>query len=248
MKLAFICAMPEEFRAVACNLKDAARVPIGHYIVGSGNFAGHDVMVVESGMGFDNAARATETLLGYKRPDVLISVGFCGGIAPELGVGDVIVATGLVIVSGNVVDEVPVKFSDAGSNFIVRQSKTAHPVIGGLFVSTPAITSKSKIAALLPTGVANPVVEMESAAIAMIAAENGIPFAAIRSISDPASEELGFTLNEFCDSSKHIRIPRVLLTIIRKPHIIPQLFRLARNSKIAEASLARAVKDFLASA
>lgn len=248
MKITFIAAMPEEFRAVACNLKDASGVLIGNYKAFSGNVAGHEVMVIESGMGFNNAARATEALLDYKRPDILISVGFCGGIAPELKVGDVVVATGLVIVSGNVVDEVPVKFSDVGNNFIARQSKTDHPVFGGLFVSTPAIMSKVQIAALLPTGAANPVVEMESSAIAVIAAENGIPFAAIRAISDPSGEELGFSLDEFCDSSKRIRIPRVLLTIIRKPHIIPQLFRLARNSRIAEASLARAVKDFLASA
>jgi adenosylhomocysteine nucleosidase len=88
---------------------------------------------------------------------------------------------------------------------------------------------------------------MESAAIAMIAAENGIPFVGIRSVSDPADEELGFALDEFCDGQMRIRIHRVLYTVMKKPRIIPQLFRLARNSRIAGTELSKAVKGFLAS-
>jgi adenosylhomocysteine nucleosidase len=86
---------------------------------------------------------------------------------------------------------------------------------------------------------------MESAAIAIVAVENGIPFCGIRAVSDPFDEELGFSLDEFCDQRMRIRIPRVLLTIARKPRIIPQLIRLARNSRVAGASLSQAVERFL---
>ncbi len=110
-------------------------------------------------------------------------------------------------------------------------------MFAGLFVSTTAIMQKDRLAALLPANAPYPVVEMESSAIALVAAENGIPFIGLRTVSDPFDEELGFSLDEFCDQRMRIRIPKVLLTVARKPRIIPQLFRLARNSRVAAASL-----------
>jgi adenosylhomocysteine nucleosidase len=104
---------------------------------------------------------------------------------------------------------------------------------------------KKQLAALLPAAAPYPVVEMESAAIALVAVENGIPFSAIRTVSDPFDEELAFSLDEFCDDRMRIRILRVLLTVARKPRIIPQLLRLAGNSRVAAASLSQAVKRFL---
>lgn len=244
MKIAFITAMPEEFRAVSRHLKTPFRGQFGRYKGCSGTVADHDVVVIESGIGFDNAARGTEALIREVRPDVLISAGFCGGIAPDLGVGAVVVATRLVIVSGDLADEVQVELAVAG-NFVASQPTSVSHVFGGTFVSTPVIMTKTRIADLLPSGAPHPVVEMESGAVALIAAENGIPFVGIRSVSDPSGEEIGFSLNEFCDDQMRIRIPRVLLAIIRKPRIIPQLVRLARNSRIAAANLARAVEQLL---
>jgi len=245
MKIAFITAMPQEFRAVTCCLEAPATVRIGQYVACRGTASCHDIVVLESGMGYDNATRATETLSSEVRPDILISAGFCGGVEPDLGVGAVVVATRIVTISGDMVVEVPVEFATAGCNFVAHQPLSAHPVFGGTFVSTPVIMRKALIAALLPTGSPHTVVEMESAAIAIISAAKGIPFIGIRSVSDPAGEELGFSLDEFCDDQMRIRISRVLLSIMRRPLIIPQLVRLGRNSRIAGVTLAQAVERLL---
>ncbi|MBC8017320.1 MAG: phosphorylase, partial [Verrucomicrobia bacterium] len=130
-------------------------------------------------------------------------------------------------------------------NFVARQTAEGRRVFGGLFASTPAIMQKSRLATLLPPDAPFPVVELESAAIAIVAVENGIPFTGIRAVSDPFDEELGFSLDEFCDERMRIRIHRVLFTVVRKPRIIPQLVRLARNSRVAAASLSQAVERFL---
>lgn len=246
MKIAFITAMREEFRAVDCHLGSSASLRIGSYRGRSGAVSGHDIVVIESGMGLENAAKGTRALLETTRPDILISAGFCGGIAPDLDVGAVVVATRLAMVTGNRVNELPIELAPSGYNFVASQPASAHPVYGGMFVSTPVITAKPRILSLLQAGTHYPVVEMESSAVALIATENGIPFVGIRSVSDPAGEEIGFSLDEFCDDRMRIRIPRVLLTIARKPLVIPQLVRLARNSRIAEASLSVAVEQFLA--
>jgi adenosylhomocysteine nucleosidase len=245
MKIGIITAMPEETQAVIRAIGGGSRMQFGKLIVQKGSLAGHDIVLVEAGMGFDNAARTAENLVKQTGLDLIVSAGFCGGVSAELLVGDIVVATGLMIVSEKNLDQVPVEIPAFCRNYVVRQAAEGRRVFGGLFASTPAIMEKSRLAALLPPETLYPVVEMESAAIAIIAVENGIPFCGIRAVSDPSDEELGFSLDEFCDQRMRIRIPRVLLTICRKPRIIPQLIRLARNSRVAAASLSQAVERFL---
>jgi adenosylhomocysteine nucleosidase len=237
--------MPEETQAVVRAIGGAKKELIGGIAVQQGSLAGHDVVIAEAGMGFANAARTAEKLVHAVRPDMIVSAGFCGGVSVELLVGDIVVATELTIVSEKNLDHVPVEIPAFCKNFVVRQAAEGHRVFGGLFASTPNIMQKSQVAALLPVDAPFPVVEMESAAIAIVAVENNITFTGIRAVSDPFDEELGFSLDEFCDERMRIRIPKVLLTICRKPRIIPQLIRLARNSRVAGASLSQAVERFL---
>lgn len=197
-------------------------------------------------MGFVNADVTARKLIDEAHPDLVVSAGFCGGISTELRVGDVVLATGLTIVSGQGLNEVPVTIAPVCRDFVSRQAAEGQRVFGGLFATTMAIMPKGRLAALLPADAPWPVVEMESAAIARLAGEKGIPFVGLRTVSDPSDEELGFSLDEFCDEQMRIRIPRVLLTIARKPRIIPQLIRLARNSRIAAASLSHAMERLLA--
>lgn len=246
MKIGIITAMPEETQAVVRAIGGVKKLQNGKLAILHGVFAGHEIVIVEAGMGFNNAATAAEKLVQKVRPEMIFSVGFCGGVSTELQVGDIVMATGLTIVSERELEAVPVEISAASRNFVVRESAEGRRVFGGLFASTPVVMQKKQLAARLPAEAPFPVVEMESAAIAIIAVENGIPFVGMRTVSDPFDEELGFSLDEFCDDRMRIRIPRVLLTIARKPRIIPQLIRLARNSRIAGASLSQAVERFLA--
>lgn len=247
MKIGIITAMPEETQAVCRASGGVTKTLIGTLVVRQVAVAGHEIVIVEAGMGFRNAATAAERLVHDVRPDMIISAGYCGGVSAELLVGDIVVATGVHIVSEGEREAVPVEIPAISRNFVVQQAAEGHRVFGGLFASTATIMPKSRLAALLPPDAPFPVVEMESAAIAIVAVENGIPFSALRAVSDPYDEELGFSLDEFCDDRMRIRISRVLLTIARKPRIIPQLIRLARNSRIAGASLSQAMERFLAS-
>lgn len=244
MEIVIIAAMPEEFRAVAACLGAGKTIRLGRLRAQKFNFAKHGILLVESGMGFDNAARTAGMIISEAAPDLLISAGFCGGIATELQVGDVVVAKKMVIASENCIEELPTATPATGLNFVARQTASGERIFGGTFAGTDVITSKAKLSGML-SGYPCPVVEMESTVIALIAAENKIPLIAIRSVSDRADEELGFSLDEFCDSSLRIRPGRVLLTILRKPRIIPQLVRLAGNSRIAAKSLTAALEKLL---
>lgn len=245
MKIGIITAMPEETTALLKQFGAAEKGSCGNLTAYACSCNGHDIMLCEAGMGFDNAARAAEAMINATQPELLMSIGFCGGISMDLIVGDVVIATAVAIVSGDEVEALPVEIPAVCSNFIAHQTAEGKRIFGGLFASTPKIMAKQRLAELLSNGHRTQVVEMESAAIAIVAVENKIPFAALRAVSDPFDEELEFSLDEFCDERMRIRIHRVLLTILRKPRIMPQLIRLARNSSIAGANMARAAEAFL---
>jgi adenosylhomocysteine nucleosidase len=246
MRIGIITAMPEETHSVVRALGGADKQCNNGLKFLQARYGGHEIVLTEAGMGFRNATSAAEKLAQEVSLDLMVSAGFCGGIAQELQVGDVVFATGLALISENGLENVTAVFAASAADFVSRQRAAGERVFAGVFVSTAVIMPKSRIAAILPGDAPYPVVEMESAAIARVAATNSIPFIGLRTVSDPVDEELGFTLDEFCDDQLRIRIPRVLLTIIRKPHIIPQLIRLARNSRIAGASLSHAVGGLLA--
>jgi adenosylhomocysteine nucleosidase len=246
MKIGIITAMPEETAAVTRALGQTQKKKSNNCTLYHAQVAGHEIVVAEAGMGFVNAAAAARQLIDQIRPDLVVSAGFCGGISAGLRVGDVVLATGLVIVSDQGLNEVPVVIAAVSRDFVFRQAAEKKRVFGGLFATTQAIMPKERLAAMLPADAPYPVVEMESGAIALLAGEKGIPFVGLRTVSDPFDEELGFALDEFCDDRMRIRIPRVLLTIARKPRIIPQLIRLAGNSRVAAASLSQAMGRLLA--
>lgn len=246
MKIGIITAMPEETGAITQILRPTQKIRMGGRTSHCGQLFGHEILIVEAGMGFDNASSAARQLMTGWRPDLVVSTGFCGGIDTALRVGDVVVATGLVIVTEDQLQKVPVTIADASREFVSHQAAEGKRAFGGLFATTSTIMQKKRLAALLPAEASFPVVEMESGAIALLAGENSTPFIGLRTVSDPFDEELGFALDEFCDDRMRVRIPRVLLTIARKPRIIPQLLRLARNSRVAAASLSQAMERLLA--
>lgn len=235
--------MPEEFKVVSDQLNEPAPLHIGMMKACRGVIAGHNMVVVETGMGFKNAARATEVVIETMAPSLLISTGFCGGVSKNLLVGDVVVAKEMYIAANGLIEQVSINIPDSSLTLAARSQATGARIFGGAFAGTPTIMQKSALARLLPDRTVNAVVEMESAAIAIVAAESGIPLIALRSVSDPFDEELGFSLDEFCDRHMRIRPAKVLWTMLRKPRIIPQLIRLARNSRIAADTLSVALKE-----
>lgn len=238
MKIAVITAMREEFTAVSRCLESGTSAQLDGFRILRSRIAGHTVTAIESGMGFVNATRAAKMLAREEKPDLLISAGFCGALAPQLQTGDIVVARQLLFAAENGFEEIPVALSGAGEAFIASQGGA----VGGTFVSTSAIASKKRLASMLPSCYPNPVAEMESGAIAAVAAEHSIPLLAIRAVSDIAAEELGFSLDEFCDPDMRRILPhKVLLTALRKPRIIPQLLRLAAGSRQAAQALTAAL-------
>ena len=103
-------------------------------------------------------------------------------------------------------------------------------------MTTRGIMLKGKADQLIAREVVNPVLDMETSAVAETAARDGIPLFAVRAISDAAGEELLFSLDEITDQELNIRISKVLISIAKKPRILSQMLRLAKNAKLAGSS------------
>ena len=68
-----------------------------NFVVYTGQFAGKDIALCQSGIGKVNAAIATTLLKEHFAPDVVINTGSAGGIGGGLKVGDVVVGTHIML-------------------------------------------------------------------------------------------------------------------------------------------------------
>jgi adenosylhomocysteine nucleosidase len=243
--IGLIAAMPEEIRPLLRRVGPVKRERRGGFTIYRFTGAGKEVILIESGIGAERAARATRALIDAAAPGIILNVGFGGAVLPGPSVGDIVVADRLLFFRERLFSEqrglapaLSQGLTTALERICTGKGFRSHR---GTFVTTGEIIGKRLLAGLLPAGAINPVLEMESAAVARVAHGRSISFAAIRAISDVADEELGFSIGDFTDKEMRIRTWKVLWTLARKPGILPQLLRLGMNSRRAGENLALAV-------
>lgn len=232
-----VVAMPEERRAILARATNIRKEQAGGCVIYNALLAGRLIAVIEAGMGIAAASAATKILADIKNPQLLVSAGFCGAVRSGCAVGDIILCKQLW------------QYNEHGASrpdLAIKQSKISEienslqqfavPVKSGCFITTSSIVSKAELAAKLPADLLNPVLEMETAAVAKVAANRGIPFLGIRTVSDDAGEELLFSMDEISKNNR-ISIFKLLVACLKKPAIVPQLARLAKTSAIAGKSL-----------
>ncbi len=200
-----------------------------------------DVCLMESGMGVTRAAAATDALVAATSPAAILSFGFGGAALPGLKVGDL--AVGITSWLAGPDELVPRQgiARELAEQLTAELERVCGGVARGEIITSPRILKKGDLAPSLPAEMTAPILDMETAAVAEATHRHGIPLVALRAISDDAAEELAFSLDEFTDNEMAIRPLKVLATIARKPWIIPQLLRLARNSRVAGKRLAQGV-------
>ena len=244
--IGLIAAMPEEIKPLLRQVGPFRRERAGSFNIYRFSLANGEACLIESGMGAAKGAAATRVLIDTACPSVIINFGFAGAVTTGPSVGDLVMANRLFFHQRRSFSEQYDLDQDLSALMEMALTKgcweKTFQVYRGTFITAGEIVDKGELAGILPQGVANPVLDMETAAVAQVAAGLKIPLIAVRAISDDAGEELGFSLEELTDNELNVRIGRVLWTVARKPWIIPQLLRLARNSKLAGENLAYGVR------
>jgi adenosylhomocysteine nucleosidase len=164
----------------------------------------------------------------------VISFGIAGGLDPSLPPGDVVVATSVIAQSKEWTVPGPVVSAMADR---VRASgiSVAHGALVG--VEEPILLPSAKAAMRLATSAI--AVDMESHIGAAYAADNNLPFAAVRVISDPAVRALPPLAKKALKADGRIDFPAVLSGLARAPLELSTLIRAGGDAGRAFAGLRR---------
>jgi adenosylhomocysteine nucleosidase len=198
-------AYPPELTRLRSAADVTGTVVVGEATCYVGTLAGNDVALLLSGIGLERAAETTRAVLDSFDVSALVFSGIAGGINPNLNIGDVTIPARWGRADGDLGPE------DDGFWFPVDGAmlKMAKGVAGsvGLVDSTPEgvhLTTEPRVVTdgngvsnsffvddpeyrnwLWATFEAN-AVDMETAAVARVASERGVPYIAFRSLSDLA--------------------------------------------------------------
>jgi adenosylhomocysteine nucleosidase len=186
--------------------------------------------LVEIGGGTAEGAQAAAHRLIAQHVTVLVSFGLAGGLDPLLRPGDIIVPDA-VVTRGHCIA--------TSAAFNARfGGPTPHWLLGADRI---AASSEDKRRMWLGTGCA--AVDLESGAVALTADAEGIPFAVLRAICDPAGRDLPPAALAALDGRGAIGIARVIASVIAIPWQIPSLLALARDATAARQALLSRVEQ-----
>ncbi len=235
-----IAAMPQEIKPLLQGIGKWEHVRIGAFKGYHFQIFNLNCLLVECGIGFKRAAQATQALLAETKPRLLISFGVSGALEAELQVGDVVlIGSACTLEDGSPGRLLPLApFSKAAGQAVAQALEPR----GVKWVPGTTITTKgSQAVRLKPGELIHPVLDMETSAIAGVAAEQGIPLLALRSISDNPKEPLPFDIGDWFDSEDNLAVGRMIRTILLRPKLLPRLLRLNQNTNRAAENLAVAL-------
>jgi adenosylhomocysteine nucleosidase len=228
MKILVTFAVRAEF-APWQRRRNFMRVP-GDVPVFEAGFGGAQVRAILTGMGQEYAQSAAKKCFAF-RPDICISTGLAGSLRVGSRPGDILAAR-LVSELGEPVAvashrELLSVAVDCGARQIERLATSRNLVM----------KSEQK----RELGVQAEAVDMESYTILAEAARCGVPAVAIRAVSDTADFDVPYDFERARDSHGQIRVMGVLAQVLRNPARLPDLLKLAHDSRFA----ARRLADFL---
>lgn len=169
------------------------------------------------------AERAARHLVA-ENTKALISFGLAGGLDPALAAGTILVPH--TVIAGSR------RFAAAESLTRRLGGPTAHVLLG---MADVAATPAEKQRLWHETGAS--AADLESGAVARIAAEAGVPFAVLRAVCDTADHILPPAALAALDSSGAIGPLRVVRSVLAEPAQIPALLTLAADAARARRAL-----------
>ncbi|MCM1050768.1 MAG: 5'-methylthioadenosine/adenosylhomocysteine nucleosidase [Paenibacillus sp.] len=188
MTIGIIVAMTKELNLLLPLMEEHAVSNIGGTEFHTGKIHGHDVVLMECGIGKVNAAIGTVTLIDTFHPDLVINTGVAAGAGENVAVMDAIVATQVAHHDfwciGEEWGRVPgcprlfptLTYPEAVKGANVKRGLIAS---GELF-----ITSREQVDAIKKNFPDVLAIDMESAAIAQACYVRNVPFFCMRVISD----------------------------------------------------------------
>ncbi len=238
--LGFIVAMPQEIKPFLQRMRKWRRGRCGPFRSYRFEAFGSGCLLVECGVGQRRAAEATRELLAAVRPRLLVSFGVSGAMDAALKVGDVVsVEGGYLLTDGQL--EQRRMFHRLSDEAFRAAAQALEPCAARLARGTSITTRGPQTVQTRPADLLHPILDMETAAIAQVAAEKDIPLLSLRSISDNPDQPLPFKIEDWYDDRDNLAAGKIIRTLLGQPGILPPLLRLNRNTNLAAQNLAVAL-------
>jgi nucleoside phosphorylase len=202
-------------------------------------------VITVGGPGRENAARAAEKLAANHRLTGLVSAGFAGALSPVLKIGDLVVDT-----------EVPRWREVAQASQAAQASMPAdvgrpgglpHPELGrrgrlphihlGRIVTVDHLIRSTGERQQLARETGALAVDMESEAVAAVAARLALPFAAIRAITDTADHDLVIDWDRCRRLDGTFRLASILARALSSRGGVAEILRFWYASRLASKNL-----------
>jgi nucleoside phosphorylase len=232
VSVAVVYALTDEVRPILQEARIRTKITTKSAILQFGGFRGVSVVFCRTGIGIAKAHEAAETLLEHAKPGLILSIGCAGATHPDLKSGD-------LVLPAEIRSETPTdRFATAEKERaemerLLREENL--PYRPGPLLTLWKMAGKSAKEELGSKGAA--CVDMETAAVAAIAAKAGIPLLALRTIFDPLEEE--FPSEEPYDEDHPIAY------LLRNPKVLLRIPRYAKASALCRKNLFRAVSRFI---
>jgi nucleoside phosphorylase len=201
------------------------RTQICGVTVSSGTLGGREVVAIVTGMGPKLATEVTSQLLDAVGVDRVVVVGITGAVENATPIGTLILPEA-VVDGATGAEHRPAPLGEGTGQ-------------GKMWTTDTLITDPDAISRLRAQGVVS--LDMETAAIAEVCEQRGIPWSVFRVISDRATDgsidEEVFALSNQDGTTNGAAVARYFLT---HPGRIPQMARLAKGAKLATETAADA--------
>jgi nucleoside phosphorylase len=199
-----------------------------------------DVLMLEPGMGPELAA-ALLPHLEVLEPQAVWLYGWCGGLTPDLGVGDLVLADATIFAGE---DGLATRISHPAPDALVDEVRRLAHELGRRMVVGPALTSDQVLGSVeqKQAGAASGAVavEMEAGPLARWATGRSLPFVHVRVVLDPLESALPST-DLPTDDHGYAQTRALLSHALTHPGEWPALWRLFRQIRTARRVMTDAI-------
>ncbi len=239
-----IAAMAEECRPLLQLVQNVEAYRQGIFPGYRFKLGGRDCLLVQSGIGMKRAADAARTLMAETNPRMLVSFGIAGAVENDLQIGDVVAVRSVLLLEGGKQGQ-PARLAAFSEEVQEAITRALQPRRVRLVWGTALTTRGSQAIQLDLPEMENPVLEMETAAIAQVTAQHSVPLLALRAISDNPAQPLPINPDAVMDENYRLQIGKMIRILILHPKILLRVSQMQRNSALAAENAALAVRAAL---
>ena len=189
--------------------------------------------IIPMGVGPERATAAATSMLAAQRLTAIWSTGFACALGPA-GIGDMLIGTDVILQNGAPAG-LPVSCAPAMVEWVTQAAHAQRlPIRSGGFVTVPRILCRAEEKHEIAGRAGAIGLDMESAALGLVAKERQLPFAIVRTVSDLEDESLPLDFNLFLRPSGWAK---GVVSCLAHPSSLIGLNRLRAQSQVAGARL-----------